>query len=333
MQIYANQVDQYLAKLPSSLKFALIYGADEGLVTIILRKIIKCLNNKSELNIIRYLYKQIKEAPIILRDEIVSISLLGDTKVIIIEDCVESLSKEIEEIIKKITPIQSFIIFIGGEIKKSSRICSIFESLKNSITIPCYKSEVNDLQKIIQKFFSDHTILYENEVPRLLAEILPPNQLLIKNELEKLILYKNHSKINISDVMEVFQDESDISLDKLCFAFVMDDKLGITYQIGKLNYDLTNFMLILRVLQKYIIRLITVKIAMLHGQDLQLAISYLRPPIFSQQRSNFVYIIQNIAVDRLFLLLKRLLNIEVDCKKTGLNSELLLNQFLISNIN
>lgn len=332
MKINSAQLDNWLQKL-TALRLVLVFGPEEGQIRLVTQKLYKHFlgDSNPDFNLVTFNYKQIKDDPSLLRDEMASISLLGGNKVIVIEDCAAMIAKELQELLKK--PIgKAKVILVGDDLKPTSNLRKLFESEEHCAAIACYKDDVRQMQKFIIEYLTKHSVQLEASIPQVLANILPANRLLVTNELEKLITYCNHEKIKLEDVMASVADGRELLLDELCFAFLKPDRKMIPKLINTMVAEDTNFVLIIRVLLRYVLRMLEVKSTMSLGKNAEQAVAALKPPVFFKQRDNLIQLARIVSQEKMGLFLKKLLQLEIDCKSGKLDPHLLTFNFLVQEV-
>jgi len=332
MKINSAQLDNWLQKL-SALRLVLVYGPEEGQIRLVTQKLYKHFLSDSDpdFNLVTFNYKQIKDDLSTLRDEMASVSLLGGNKVIVIEDCAATIAKELQELLKK--PIgKAKVILVSDDLKPTSNLRKLFEGEEHCAAIACYKDDVRQMQKFISEYMTSNSMQYEVSVPQALANILPANRLLVTSELEKLNTYCNREKIKLEDVAASVADCKELLLDELCFAFLRPEGKAIPKLITTMIAEDTNFVLIIRVLLRYTLRMLEVKNAMRLGKNAETAVAALKPPVFFKQRDNLTQLARVVALEKLSLLLKKLLQLEMDCKSGKLDPQLLTFNFLVQEV-
>jgi len=216
MKIQANKVDEFIKTFDDKIRGILIYGPDIGLVSIrkaeILNKVLP--DYKNSLSLISLSSAILKERPTIIDDEYNSTSLFGGgRKVILIEDAENSLSKVLEPIFSKPQNANNFIIVTSGDLDSKSSLKKFAEYNQYFASLPCYKDDINSIMQIISLRLRNEGFKYSNDVVRNLAENFGGNRLVILNELDKLIMYKDTNKtITMDDVQACVQDSSEADI-------------------------------------------------------------------------------------------------------------------------
>lgn len=324
MKLNANLIDTWLKNVPKGLKYYLIYGPEYGKAQHVSDKLIAFYKAQSgQTENIFYNFKQLKDSPSKLVAEVQSLSLFGDRKIIIIEDCPPSPGKELINFLKAPCLNDTIIIFFAEELKPASSLRKTLEDLNSGIAIACYKDDTLQISKFINQYLSQNNIQYDPWVGMLLAENMPANQLLIINELEKLITYKaDDGFITADDVIASIGDSSEIGFDDFCKAIVDRNSKIIQSNINKMIADDTNFVLIIRILLKFFLRIHEVKIKALNS-SVERAVSSLIPPVYFKQKDNLIHAATKLKDSEVIKFLKILHKIELECKTGKCDSHLL----------
>ena len=213
MKIQANKVDEFIKTFDNKCKGVLIYGPDEGLVSIrkneILQKILP--DYKTSLSLITLSSATIKDKPGIINSEYNSTSLFGnDKKVILIEDVDNSISKILEEIFSKPQNSDNFILITADDLDSKSSLKRFAEFNQYFASLPCYKDDINAIMQIVNLKLRKEGFKYNAEVVKYLTESFGGNRLIILSELDKLVIYKDQDKnLTIEDVKACIQDNSE----------------------------------------------------------------------------------------------------------------------------
>ena len=213
MKVQANKVDEFIKNFSNKYKGVLIYGPDEGLVSIrkneILQKILP--DYKTSLSLITLSTATIKDKPGIINSEYNSTSLFGsDKKVILIEDADNSISKILEEIFSKPQNSDNFILITADDLDSKSSLKRFAEFNQYFASLPCYKDDINAIMQIVNLKLRKEGFKYNTEVVKYLTESFGGNRLIILSELDKLVIYKDQDKnLTIEDVKACIQDNSE----------------------------------------------------------------------------------------------------------------------------
>lgn len=331
MKLNANTFNTFIKNVPSTLRFFLIYGPEGGKVKNVSSKLTDYFlkSSNDNLNLITLNYKQIKDNCRILMDEMLELSLLGGRKVIIIEACAATINKELQELIKTPPKGDAIVIFLAEELKPISSLRKTCEINSHSIAIACYKDDPEQIKAFIRQYLYERKLNCSQNALNMLAYLLPSNQILIVNELEKLITYKfNDTNINENDVTACFNDSSEVIFDELCLAFALEDRKIIQKYITKMQFEDSNFVMILRILLKYFLKLTEIKTKEEQGISIEQAVNGLSPPVFFKQRENIITAAKKLSLLQIRNRLKDLLFLELMCKKGLFDPQMITFNYL-----
>lgn len=331
MKLNANQIDQWLKNIPNSIRYFLIYGPEQGKAQNICTKLVNVFKAKlGELDVTRFNYKQIKDHPTLLIDEMMSLSLLGGQKVIIIDEAAATLSKDLLSFLKAPAKSNAILIFLAEELKPVSNLRKTFEELQTSIAIACYKDDVAQIASFVTQYIKENNMTVSKEVAFMLAENLPANQLLVINELEKLITYKaDDPDIRVEDIVACIGNASEIVYDDICRAVVDGNSKIIQANISKMHAEDTSFVMIIRILLKYFMRVHEIKAkAKITNDSVDRVVSGLTPPVFFKQKDNLIHAAQKLNENQVNKFIKELADLELQCKTTKFDPQILTYNLL-----
>jgi DNA polymerase-3 subunit delta len=329
MKINSAYLESSLGKL-QGLRFILVYGQEEGQIRLVSQKLQKLFLKDGDIdfNLVCFNFKQVRDDIALLKNEMASVSLLGGDKVIVIEDCPATVAKDILETIKK--PIgKAKIIMVSDDLKPTSNLRKLFEAEDSCAAIACYKDDPGQMTKFIGQYLSKLGVTYEPAVPSALANLLPANRLLVTNELEKLVTYCYQEKITLDDAAKVIAGGKELLLDDLCFALFKQNKQAIIKLLSTVVAEETNFVLIIRTLLKYAMRLLEIKNHMNNGATAEKAVDSIKPPVFFRQKDNLIAVAKTISLEKVDWWVKKLLQLELECKSGKFNPQQIIYNFIV----
>jgi len=327
MKINANTIESYLKNVPKSIQFFLVYGHEPSQIHLIKQKLLNAFTQdqtEEDLNISNFSFSKIKESASLLADEMSSNSLFGGRTILVIEDSPAALGKDFIKVLKEPRG-DAIVIFLADELKPTSSLRKNCETLPNCVAIACYKDDKSSLQRYINETFRSKNMPCSPDVPGILADALPANRMLVNSEIEKLLIYKlgDNTPINIDDIKAVSMGTGELSLDDLCMAIALKNGPLTQKSIAGLIADDKNFIFVIRVLLKYFVRIFEAKVAMEQGLSAMQAVSKLMPPVFFKQKDNLVMVCGRVSTARAVALIKRLVQLELECKNSSISPELL----------
>ena len=336
MKVFPNKLDSYLKDL-IGIKAILLYGPNYGLTHIISNKIIKSfipsdndviMNEQPDI-----LYSDIiKSDPTVLTNKIFTTNLFGEEqKIIIIKNGTDNITKIISNCIELPSyPTKTIIVVIAGELSPSSSIKKLFEQHKKTLSIACYLNNQEQTKQLITNFFKLNNITAEADVITYLSHNLSADSLLATNDLNSLLLYIYPTKhIILSNIQDIFQDQSLITMDKFINALFLKNTVAAYSILSKLLVS-TNPVMIITVIKNYIYKLHLVKAAIQNGMNNQEAMKLLYPPIFFANQPAFTSSLSLYSLTELKRLTDDIIKIDIQLKSYSTIGEILIKQFVIN---
>jgi DNA polymerase-3 subunit delta len=330
MKIPAAKINSFVKSPDKGINFVLIYGPDAGLVSEYTRDICKTVADdlSDPFRIAELSFDKIKDEPSILNDEINAICMMGGRRLIKVRTDSTTLPKEVGEIISA-SKSDTFVVFSGGDLTPASSLRTFFEKAANAAAIPCYKDDSGSIMRIISNKFSENKISCDSDVVQYLANSFSGDRLVIVSEVEKLITYMGSNKhITLADVQECIYDSSEFSLDDLCSAFASRNPYETDKHYSKAQKEGVASIAIIRMMLRYFMRLQEVKNSIESGANEQQAISALRPPVFFKQVPIIKKHLSLWKSSDISKVIHKLIELEIDCKTTGSQDELLCARLL-----
>ncbi|MCH2038045.1 MAG: DNA polymerase III subunit delta [Rickettsiales bacterium] len=330
MKLNAAQTNQFIAKPDPNVQFALIYGTDEGVIKERCHKLRDQIAD-SELDpfsVTEFSFDALKEDSALLADEMASISMYGGRKCIIVRDVPQSVPPAIKDLVKK--PLgDAFVIFLARELTPRSSFRKLFETDKHVVCIACYPLEQYNLTKTIRDTFDEAGFRYDAHAIKMLEQLFSgSNLLLIRNELTKIMLYKDDERfITSDDIITCCSNDLEASLDSLSDAIASrNPKTATKIYDSLINENKYPAPSIIRYVNNYFNRIYIVRHKVDQGIPIDQAMSALRPPIFYKSKPSFIKNVRNWNTKRTMNLIKKLQKAETECKRTAAPVRVICNQ-------
>ena len=143
MKVHANQYLQFLNKNYNNHNIIFLYGTNNGLVNILFRDTIKSLkiDENNPFLVSKIDGDELKENPTVLKDNLATITMFGEKKVILLNLLYTTITQTIEKLISdNITQKDNdFVLIIkAGSLSSKSNLIKFLEKLNNCILVPCY---------------------------------------------------------------------------------------------------------------------------------------------------------------------------------------------------
>ncbi len=301
----------------------LIYGENTGLKQDIVKSVIELKEKKN----IKYKQFKFEEEEIIKNQNdffnlIFSGSLFDKKKVIFVNRTTDRLFNLISEISKK--DIKDILIFFeADQLEKKSKIRNLFEKDNNLVCIACYQDNNFDLIKIINDEIKQTKIKLSTESINLLIERASGDRNNLRNEVNKLKSFAlNKQMISYDQVKELTNMIGNYQNDYIVNICLNGDKKKLNKILRENNFSFEDFLILLKIFSKKIHRLLKIKIFNRLEKNLDQIFNQIRPPIFWKEKEDVKKQVRLWNEKKLNLIIKKINEIELNCKK---NHELSTN--------
>ena len=301
----------------------LIYGENTGLKQDIIKSVIELKEKKN----IKYKQFKFEEEEIIKNQNdfvnlIFSGSLFDKKKVIFVNRTTDRLFNLISEISKK--DIKDILIFFdANQLEKKSKIRNLFEKDNNLVCIACYQDNNFDLIKIINDEIKQTKIKLSTESINLLIERASGDRNNLRNEVNKLKSFAfDKQMVSYDQVKELTNMVGNYQNDYIVNICLNGDKKKLNKILRENNFSFEDFLILLKIFSKKIHRLLKIKIFNRLEKNLDQIFNQIKPPIFWKEKEDVKKQIRLWNEKKLNLIIKKINEIELNCKK---NHELSTN--------
>ncbi len=211
-----KQADDFIKNPNDDIFGILVHGQDNGLIHHRIKTLINHYipNQNDPFSFSKINSEQLKNDPGILSDELNTLSLTAERRVILL-DLSSDLSKEHVDTILNIRS-QSLLIISAGELKASSPSRKAFEKDKDLIAIPCYNSSSIDIMTLLNDGLKKNNLTMDKDAKDLIAKSLGNDYGNTISEIEKILKYhKNGSEISKTDVESMLVTSSNTMITDL----------------------------------------------------------------------------------------------------------------------
>jgi DNA polymerase-3 subunit delta len=228
-------------------------------------------------------------------------------------------------------PSDSVLLIEGGDLDKRSKLRGLCENDAHAAAIPCYVEEGPQRQRTISDILQTGGLRIDRDALTLLGDILPPDRIAMRSELEKLALYigKAKTQITLEDVEAIVQDAGNAELDDLIFAVGEGNARRVTVLLDRLMEEQTSCVALIRGAQRHFLRLQIARAHMENGMNAGEAIKKLQPPVFWKYVDSLTAQLRRWPAAKIDLALARLFDAEAAVKRTGRPDKALTSQLLL----
>jgi|TARA_B110000459_G_scaffold61612_1_gene69071 DNA polymerase-3 subunit delta len=308
----------------------LIYGPNEGLVrdNFLKLKEIFNQNNAEEIN---FTGKLINDQPEALIDEIQTVSMFNDQKIIIIEQPIDKNIELFEEAFTAL-PDHTLIIILASNLSKTSKIRKFFENSEQYFSCANYEDDFRSNSQQIQNLEKSINKTLNRDIKNYLNQNLSSDRMISKNEIEKLILlYAENDQIpELENIKLIFNDNPDLGLNKISQLAFSGQPKKVSVNLNKIFAEGVSPVAIIRVMLNYVLRIQTTQIALKKTNDFDSAIKSLKPPVFWKDKDNFKLHCKKWPINQTILNFNLLVDTELNCKSDYNLTNILCERALIN---
>ena len=163
-------------------------------------------------------------------DQLLSNSFFEKEKLIIIIGATDKILSIIEDLLERNISDLKFIL-ISKILEKKSKLRKFFEANTNTVCVPFYEDNNQQLNTIAQNFFKDKKISISQESINVLISRSNNDRINLKNEMSKIESFaKIKKKIDLSEVLKLSNLADNFSISELAdYSLLRNKKKGIKY--------------------------------------------------------------------------------------------------------
>lgn len=328
MKIAASKVDAFVARPAPGIRAILIYGPDGGTARERARILVAGVlgGEDDPFRLSELTGQEIVKDPVRLTDEATARSLTGGRRAVRVRDATDGAAAAVRLALDG-PESDTLIVMEAGDLGKSSALRKLAEQSDRMAALPCYLPEGGDIGLIARTIVREAGLALENGAEDALLSLLPPDRQLARREIEKLALYvQPETTITAQHVAACLGDASSRTMDDLVLATADGDRAGVDGAMQRLLAEGESPISLLRAAQRHFGRLYAAAGAVRSGQTADQAMAGLRPPVFFKVQPHFRSQLRRWTPERLGDVLRRLIDTEMDCKRTGMPAEILCSR-------
>ena len=308
-------------------KIFLFYGENQGLKNQIIEN-----NYKSKYlkNTFYYDENEVLKNSDDFLNNILSKSFFENEKLIIINRATDKLIEIIDEIVNK--EIDDLVLILNsGALEKKSKIRSFFEKKKEIICVPFYEDNNQTLSAIVSKFFRENKIPISQQSMNLIVNRCRGDRQNLNNELNKIENFAaGKKKIEISEILKITNLAENYSVSELVDNCLAKNKTKTLSILSENNYSADDCIVIIRTMLTKSKRLLRIIREIKTTNDIDSAISSIKPPVFWKDKQIVKNQIQKWSYKNIQQLIFNINEIELLIKKNSLISLNILSDFIIA---
>jgi DNA polymerase-3 subunit delta len=305
-------------------KFILFYGKNNGAKDEAISKLISNNNKK----ILTYDEKQILDNNELLFNNLLSDSLFGEEKIIVINRASDKIVKIINDLTEKNTTTS---IIINSEIlEKKSKLRSLFEKEKKLICVAFYPDNEQTLSKLAYNFLKENKVTISQSNINLIVNKCDGDRGVLKNELNKIVSYSlGNKKLTTEKIFKLINLIDNHSISELVDSCLVKNQRKTINILNENNINNEDSMIIIRTFINKLKKIIILSTDYQKNKNLEKTISNAKPAIFWKDREITKQQIVKLTPENIKQLIYKLSELELLIKKNINNSINLITDFIL----
>ncbi len=333
MKLPPAQTERFLKSPPPAARAALLYGPDAGLVRergeALARAVVPDIADPFSVSLLdgsdaaadaHRLYAEMSSTP-----------FGGGKRLVWLRHAADANAAGVEEVLKDFPKADSFLLVEAGDLGSRSKLRLAYENCgEEACAVACYVEDTAQRQRSIAAMLAAENLSASRDVLAMLADMLPPDRIAMRSEMEKLAMYaKGKKEISEDDARAVLLDAGAAELDDLMNSLAMGNAARAMQLFDRLMQERFSVVAILRMAQSHMLRLQLARSYLDGGAGAEEAVKKLRPPVFWKNVAPMAAQVKRWPENRIEAFLKRLYETEAAVKKTGSPAETLCAQLFL----
>ncbi|MSO92324.1 MAG: DNA polymerase III subunit delta [Rhodospirillales bacterium] len=331
-KLSGGRLASFLKSPDPAVRAVLLFGPDQGLVRERADTIAGAIvgNLDDPFRVVVLSGASVKDEPARLRDEAAALSMTGGRRVVRVRDAMDGIAAVFAEFLAD--PIgESLIVVEAGELNKRSGLRRAFEEALHAAAVACYGDRPGELADLVRASLRERGVRIADDALSAFVDLLGADRLIVRSELEKLVLYAGEKKeIERKDVVACVGDSAEHSFDDIVYATCEGDMAGIDESLWKALAEGVSPVAVLRAAQRHLARVLLVKGLMQGGESYERATATLFPKPHFAFEERFRAHVHRWERERLAWSLDRVLSAELACTTEGLPQSAVCNRALIA---
>ena len=277
--------ENFLKRQCANMSGVLVHGSDSAAISNFGRQLVRAVagpNGEAD----RYDVAFLKEGAGRIEDEFFSLSLLGDRKVIWIDDATDSHLKNLAGVIGS-DKTGNFVFLSADSLAKTSKLRLACEESAKFASLALYDEDFESVRLRLSGLVAKSNLSWSDGAEDIFLEIVGSERSIVVQEIEKLVLYcHGQTTIGYEDVLAICGDTASSSSEGVIDAVLAGDLDSVDRMMGNLDSDGGGLKTLLLTTSLHLTRLQDFRAAMDAGANADSALRSARPPIFFKRQAN-----------------------------------------------
>ena len=312
-----------------------LYGTNMGLVDLMYEKTLEILkiDTNDPFNVSKINGEEFRNNPSILHDNINTLSMFSEKKLILLDVKNISINKSLENIILEAvkTVDDDHLLLIRASNLKMGSFIKYFQNVNNAFLVPCYEENTDTIYSKISNLFSKHKIDFKKEFVKDLILRFGSNSLTNEMEIEKLdVFLTNNKNITEEQIFILLSQNDEINLNKIvenCSNGNVSDALAAFENIYE---NQSTSVTLIRIFVNHFKLIEKILLLLNNNNNLTNIIENIKPQIFFKKKEFITFQCKVWNLKSINIILNRLIDLEVRCKLNHNIEKTVLSQFILS---
>lgn len=331
-KLAGSAAEGFLRKPDPAIRAVLLHGPDEGQVRERFQALSRaiCADLHDPFRVADLAPASLNDDPARLADECAALAFGGGRRVVRVAGATDSQSAAILAHVSR-TVGDALLIVSAGVLTPRSKLRSGFETSKHAVAIACYPAEGRQLISQLRGALADAGVRADADAVELLASLLADDTGSLRAEVEKLKLYAGSGaqSLTMDDVRACCGDQSAHSVFELAFAVGDGAQAKVQGISDRLFAQGENPVSVVRGISRHFDRLFQARAAMDNGASADVAMKSLKPAVFFKDVEAFRRQLGAWPCPALLAAIDRLVEVERQCKSTGMPAALVTQRGLM----
>lgn len=334
MIVKTQEADRFAANPPKTLRVALVFGPDAGLVQERAEKLLKSVvpDLTDPFNVADLSESVLLSDPARLADEAAAISMMGGRRVVRVRGAGNNLTDLFEQFLgDEDRAGDALVVVEAGDLSKGTGLRKLFEGDDKAAAIACYADTARNLEDVVRDAMRGAGLSIAPDALADAVSRLGSDRGVTRRELEKLALYAQGQKsVSLEDVRAVMGDEAEARAEEASDAAGNGDFARLDLALERLWTADASVAQILRGAMGHFQRLASVRESVNRGESLDTVIRRQRPPIHFLREQSFKAQVNRWSDERLADALDMLLEAEALSRTTAVPAEAVCGRTLMN---
>ncbi len=318
-----EEFDSFLKRKLGAMNGILIHGADQSAVALLSRQVVKHLNAEPQ----RVDLSEAKSSPGTFKDAFLSLSLLGDRQVFLVDPADELSLKFLQQVFND-THVANFVVIQADNLGKTSKLRAACEASEMFACLAIYEEDPSRLSMRVQKLLSANALQWGEDAEDSFFTSVGSDRSIVLQEAEKLILYMmGQNEITVSDVAAICGDTAAFDADQLIDAVLSGDLETTDRIITSFGGDTRS---LFALLQLHVAKLQGFRADMERGTTADLAVKNAKPPVFFKRKPAIMNQLRILSMLDLIEIQDTIAQLTLQSRKNAALAEAMNNRALLS---